>query len=220
MTTLYLARHGETVWHGEHRYAGSSDIDLTANGLAQADQLAEWASRARLSAVVSSTLARAHASAEPAAAAAGVELRTDPRLVEIDFGDGEGLAPRELEERMPEAWAAFGRNPARSPLPRGESGLDGIARAEPALRELVAEFGIGDATVGGSAASRRGRRVLVVFHGTLLRLLLCDWLGVDPDRYRDLFPEVANCALTEVRFERVDGRVQPRLIGFNVPALR
>lgn len=220
MTTLYLTRHGETVWHGEHRYAGRSDVDLTASGLAQADLLAEWASRARLSAVVSSTLSRARFTAEPAAAAAGVELRTDARLVEIDFGEGEGRSPAELAERMPEAWAAFGRRPAHSPLPGGEAGIDGVARAAPALQELVEEFGVGDATVGGSAASRRGRRVLVVFHGTLLRLLLCEWLGIDPDRYRDLFPEVLNGAITEVRFERVHGRVQPRLIGFNVPALR
>ena len=32
-THLLLTRHGETVWHGDNRYAGgSSDIDLTGNG--------------------------------------------------------------------------------------------------------------------------------------------------------------------------------------------
>jgi probable phosphoglycerate mutase len=217
MTTLYLARHGETVWHGEHRYAGSSDVELTGHGLAQADELAEWASRARLSAVVSSTLSRARFTAEPSADAARRELRTDPRLVEIDFGTAEGLSPRELDERMPAEWAAFQRHPARQPLPGGEAGIEGIERAKPALRELVDEFGIGPGTVGGSAASRRGDRVLVVMHGTLMRLLLCDWLGIDPDRYRDLFPEVENCALTPVRFELLDGRMQARLIGFNLP---
>jgi len=220
MTTLYLARHGETVWHGEHRYAGRSDIDLTANGLTQADHLAEWASRARLSAVVSSTLIRARDTAEPAAAAAGVELRTDARLIEVDFGEAEGMSPGELAEQLAEPWAAFGRRPANHPFPGGEAGVDAIARAAPALWELVHEFGVGEATVGGSAASRRGRRVLVVFHGTLLRLLLCEWLGIDPDRYRDLFPEIGSCAITEVRFERVGEKVQPRLIGMNLPPHR
>lgn len=28
-TTLLLARHGQTVWHAENRYAGVSDIGLT-----------------------------------------------------------------------------------------------------------------------------------------------------------------------------------------------
>ena len=220
MTTLFLARHGETVWHAEHRYAGSSDVELTDHGLVQADELGEWAKRARLSAVVSSSLSRARITAQPAVAASGLELRVDPRLVEVDFGMGEGLTPGELTERMPAEWAAFERHPARQPMPGGESGVEGIARAKPALEELVAEFGVDPATVGGSPASHRGDRVLVVMHATLMRLLLCDWLGIDPDRYRDLFPEVENCALTPVRFEEVEGRMQPRLLGFNLSTSR
>jgi probable phosphoglycerate mutase len=58
MTSLYLARHGETVWYAEHRYAGSSDVELTDHGLVQADELGEWATRARLSAIVASPMQR------------------------------------------------------------------------------------------------------------------------------------------------------------------
>ena len=220
MTTLFLARHGETVWNREHRYAGSSDVELTDHGLVQADELAEWAARARLSAIVASPLQRARLTATPAAASTGLELRIDPRLVEIDFGTGEGLTPGELAERMPAEWAAFERHPARQPLPGGESGVEGIARARPALEELVAEFGVDEAAIGGSPESLRGDRVLVVMHATLLRLLLCEWLGVDPDRYRDLFPMVDSAAITALRFERLEGRMQPRLLGFNLPTAR
>ena len=74
MTTLYLARHGETEWHAEHRYAGVSDVPLTARGLEQAAALAEWASTAGLAAIVASPLSRARRSAEPAAQAAGLQL--------------------------------------------------------------------------------------------------------------------------------------------------
>ena len=45
MTRLVLVRHGETVWHAENRYAGSSDIDLTDLGQdavqAQVDQVVQ-----------------------------------------------------------------------------------------------------------------------------------------------------------------------------------
>jgi broad specificity phosphatase PhoE len=217
MTTLYLARHGETVWHGEHRYAGSSDVELTDHGLVQADELAEWATRARLSAIVASSKLRATLTAEAAATATGLELRIDPRLVEVDFGAGEGLSPSELEERMPGEWAAFQRHPARQPLPGGEAGIEAIARARPALEELVAEFGIDPAAIGGSPESLRGDRVLVVMHSTLIRLLLCEWLGIDPDRYRDLLPGIEPTGLTAVRFEHLDGRTQPRLLCYNLP---
>ncbi|MBM7503161.1 histidine phosphatase family protein [Agromyces aurantiacus] len=203
MTTLFLARHGETVWHAEHRYAGSSDVALTDHGLVQADELGAWAPRARLSAIVASPLQRARLTAKPAADATGLDVRIEPRLVEIDFGSGEGLTPAELDERMPAEWLAFQRHPARQPMPAGESGVEGAARALPALLELVDEFPHG--------------RVLVVTHATLMRLVLCELLGIDPDRYRDLLPAVENCALTEVRFEELEGRRQARLLGFNVP---
>ena len=48
MTTFHLARHGETEWYAEHRYAGSSDVPLTPNGLQQAEELGEWAMTAGL----------------------------------------------------------------------------------------------------------------------------------------------------------------------------
>ena len=58
--------------------------------------------------------------------------------------------------------------------------------------------------------------MLVVTHATLMRLVLCELLGIDPDRYRELFPVVENCALTDLRFEELDGRQRARLLGFNV----
>jgi broad specificity phosphatase PhoE len=169
----------------------------------QADELAEWATRARLSAIVTSPLQRAHHTARPAAVATGVELRIDPRLVEVDFGAGEGLNPAELDERMPAEWAAFERHPARQPMPGGESGVEAVSRALPALLELVDEFPHG--------------RTLVVTHASLMRLMLCELLGIDPDRYRDLFPVVENAALTGIRFEEVRGSRRARLLGFNLP---
>jgi broad specificity phosphatase PhoE len=206
MTTLYLARHGETEWHAEHRYAGSSDVPLTAHGLDQATVLAEWAPTAGLAAIVASPLSRARRSAEPAAAATGLPLRIDPRLVEIDFGAGEGMSPGELASTYPDDWAGFQRRPARHPLPGGEPGVDGIARAMPALDDLATEFA--------------DSRVLVVMHATLMRLLVCELVGIDPDQYRDVFPVVENCALLPLEFPwRGDspGPARARLLGLNVP---
>ena len=60
MKRLALVRHGETVWHAENRYAGSSDVALTAKGLEQAQVLGEWARGAELKAVwCSNAVARA-----------------------------------------------------------------------------------------------------------------------------------------------------------------
>ena len=43
-------------------------------------------------------------------------------------------------------------------------------------------------------------RVLVVTHNTLISLALCSLFGIPLARYRAIFPEVINCALTEILF--------------------
>jgi broad specificity phosphatase PhoE len=208
MTTFFLARHGETVWHAEHRYAGNSDVALTRNGLGQAAALGAWAVNASLDAIIASPLSRAQRSAAPSVETTGLPLRLDDRLVEIDFGDAEGLTPAEIAERWPAEWTAFREAPASNPLPNGERGRDGIARALPALDELVTEFPDG--------------RVLIVGHATLIRLLFCELAGMDPDGYRDLLPVLGNCTVTTIVFpwateSRAAHHPRIRLLGFDVP---
>lgn len=197
MTTLLFARHGETVWHAENRYAGSSDVELTALGHRQAGRLGTWAGRQRIDAVLSSPLRRARDTAEPPAAALGLDIRVDSRLSEVDFGEAEGITRDEMAERFPDRLATWLAEPACHALPGGERGIDALERVWPLITEL----------------SRGTDTALVVAHGTLLRLVLCRLLGLPPDNYRRLFPVVANATVTTVEF-REEG---PALLGLNVP---
>jgi len=183
-TTLYLVRHGQTIWHAENRYTGSSDIALTPEGEEEAGRLASWAAVTRPDGVYSSPLERARLTAEPSARALGVDLVEHHDLREVDFGEGEGLTRDEMASRFPDALNAFLRAPAENPLPGGERGLDAIARARPVVDAIVKDHRDGSA--------------LLVLHSTLVRLLLCDLLGIEPNRYRSLFPRVVNCAITTV----------------------
>lgn len=204
-TIFHLVRHGETVWHAENRYAGRSDIELTDLGREQAQTLAQWAAWARPNCVVSSTLGRAVATASPSAEALGIDLRTEAELCEVNFGRGEGMTRSEMEREFGADLARFHAQPATCPLPEGERGIDAINRARPVLDRLGAEHS--------------GGTVLVVAHSTLLRLLICDLVGIDPDDYRRVLPRLDNAKLTTVRLQHgagQDGRAQ--LLGLNVPA--
>ena len=205
MTDLVLVRHGETVWHAENRYAGRSDVALTEHGLREARALAAWAGHARPDAVVSSPQQRARRTAELAAEAADRPLRVDERLVEVDFGKGDGLTRAEMSERFPTDLEAFRRSPASHPLPGGELGTTAVARARPAFAALCREYPDG--------------RVLVVAHQTLMRLMLCALLDIALDRYRTVFPRLDNVALTTVRVPGGLGG-PTALLGLNVPAGR
>ncbi|WP_020496275.1 histidine phosphatase family protein [Sciscionella marina] len=188
MTTFTFVRHGETVWHKENRYAGGTDVDLTELGESQAEKLAAWSASAGLDAIVVTDLRRSQLTAAPSVEATGLVPRVEPRLREISFGSGEGLTKAEMLERFPEDVRRFHAAPSTNPLPGGEPGARVIARALPAIRELVHEFPDG--------------HLLVVGHSTTNRLLLCEFLGIAPDRYRELFPEMRNVARTTLRVSR------------------
>lgn len=200
MSRVVLVRHGETIWHAENRYAGRSDVELTPRGFDQARDLGKWAAGAQLSAVWSSPLSRARLTAQPAAEAAHVPLQIDDRLIEVDFGQAEGLTGKEMHERFPEARASFLKDPVVNPLPGGENPVRAARLGARALR-----------TIASSGADKT--RVLVVAHNTLLRLVLCELLHIPLSLYREVFPELANGALTEIR---IDGG-STSLLSFNLP---
>lgn len=119
-TTLLLARHGQTVWHAENRYAGVSDVALTDEGGRQAERLGRWAARHPVDAVWTSTVSRAMATADPACRALGLVPMREHGLRECDFGVVEGRTLAEFAAEDPERAQAFRADPAANPFPGAE----------------------------------------------------------------------------------------------------
>ncbi|MDO8213184.1 histidine phosphatase family protein [Conexibacter sp. CPCC 206217] len=183
-TTLLLSRHGRTEWSADGRYAGASEIDLDDVGREQAGRLARWAAGAQLDAIRCSPMVRAVATATGTAHAAGLELVRDARLRELDFGAAEGRRLDELRTEHPQSVRAFERDPVAHPLPGGEDPAAAAHRAAAALRD--------------AAAAAPGGRVLVVAHNTILRLALCELLGIELGAYRRALPRIDHDALAEI----------------------
>lgn len=149
LTTFALIRHGQTDWNAERRLQGSTDIPLNDVGRGQARDAVDALAPYRWDAVVSSPLSRAAETADLIAEGLGLTVaRRVPELTERSFGPAEGMqAGPELEAlRVPGGFRG------------AESEDDAAARGLGALEELAEEF--------------RGRRLLVVTHGTLLRVSL------------------------------------------------
>lgn len=146
MTTILLARHGETDWNRNGIWQGWADPPLNDTGRAQARELAERLRDVPFDAVYSSDLQRAHETAELVAAPHGVPVVGDPGLREIDIGSWSGLTRAEIEERFP-----------------GGMRPDGETREQHAARVLAA--------VERIARENPGRRILLVTHGGTMRAL-------------------------------------------------
>src|SRR4051794_23762939 len=154
VTTILLARHGETDWNVEGRLQGWDDRPLNTTGRTQARELAERLADVPFDAVYASDLSRARETAEIVAEPHGVPVVVDSDLREMNYGSWSGLTRSEIEERFP-----------------GQTRHDGETREEHLGRVLAAAERI--------AAGHPGERVLIVSHGGSLRALKRH-CGVDP----------------------------------------
>jgi 2,3-bisphosphoglycerate-dependent phosphoglycerate mutase len=186
VTTVYLARHGESDWNAANRFQGHMDRPLTELGRQQAEALAaELAEAEALDALYSSPLRRALDTAD----AVGARLRLDPvadaDLREVDVGSWTGLSRAEVQERFPEGFARW--------LDGGEGWTDGESYAEMSGRVLAALLRI--------AAAHPGRPVLVVSHGGPIRAVQAAAAGMDVHAYRRLHRVEPNAGLSRVAVE-------------------
>lgn len=186
MTTVTLTRHGRTAWHDGNRYTGSSDLDIDEQGRRQAERLARWATRTRPDLIYASTMRRARQTAEPVAAALGLHFNTDDRLRELDFGAAEGRTLGELRVATPRAVELFEYDAAAYHLPGGEHPERAADRATEALFEI--------------SARHPGQHVLVISHNTLIRLMVCRFLGIPLGRYRTALRGMEPTAITRLSF--------------------
>jgi len=106
--TLVFVRHGQTDWNVEGRLQGQRDVPLNATGRGEARRNGEVILARVPEAVgfdfVSSPLSRTRETMEILRAAMGLDptaYAVDPRLLEITFGELEGLTYRDVEARDP-----------------------------------------------------------------------------------------------------------------------
>ncbi|MPZ71347.1 MAG: histidine phosphatase family protein [Actinobacteria bacterium] len=124
---LWLVRHGSTEWSEAGRYTGSTDLQLSERGKAEAGALT-WLADRSWTGVWTSDLKRAGDTAR----LAGMEATPDRRLREIDFGRLEGMTWAELDRPTRDALAAFDRFDA----PGGESTGGLLTRLEGFIDDL------------------------------------------------------------------------------------
>ena len=183
MGTLILARHSITDASAAGRNLGQrTDPPLSAAGAdlavrlgtALAAELAELPNdELRL---LSSPALRCRQTAveiaEGVGAARGVEV--DDALLELDYGDWDGLTADECRARDPDLRAAWEADPFATRCPSGESGQDVLLRASSVLDPLDAWL-----------AADRARCAIVIAHNHVNRVRMCAFLGWPMREYRD-----------------------------------
>jgi len=150
---LYCVRHGETTFNAGGRIQGQFNSELSAVGRQQCAAVARALGELPIEAVYSSPLARSLETAQVLADVLHVEVKTDPRLMEINAGIFQGLQWDEIAAKYPSDAVRWKSQDPDFRIPGGESRRDVMHRAGEAL---------------GAIREASFRHVAIISHGGFL----------------------------------------------------
>lgn len=196
---LYLIRHGQTEWNIKDQMQGSKNSPLTENGVLGAQITGKYLKNIPFIQAYSSPQQRAKETRDYIIHENDNVIPTFEldNLREMDFGLWEGKHVPSLKKEIPE-FTTYLTDPENfdSSINQGENYLDILSRMKEALNVIVK-----------NAPQDQGN-ILVVSHGTVLRILLCVLNGGDWRRHRDedYFPRVLNTSISVVNYKQTDDK--------------
>lgn len=159
---IYIMRHGETDWNTQKRLQGRTDISLNENGRALARMTAEALRDIPFDLAISSPLARALETAEIVIGNRDIPVWKDERLIEISFGDFEGMISGKENYEIPDPeFSNFFLAPDKYlPPPQGEDIRSLGARTKAFMDDIL------------NREEYQEKTILVTTHGGAMRGLL------------------------------------------------
>jgi broad specificity phosphatase PhoE len=151
---VFAIRHGETEWSLSLQHTGTTDIPLTDNGRRLAERIRPVLGKEKFELVLTSPLQRARETCE--LSGLGNRAIVDSDLVEWNYGEYEGLTPKQIHEKVP-GWLIF-----RDGCPGGETPAEIAARVDRVIARTRAADG----------------NVALFAHGHVLRVLAARWIGL------------------------------------------
>lgn len=168
MAEFIIARHGETEWNVTEIFRGQIDVDLNETGINQAELLAEYLSTSTIEAIYSSPLKRALKTAETIARPHRLKVNVDPDLIDLNFGQWQGLSHQEVKERYGELYATWITHPERVRMPGGET-LEDVRKRVTRVINKVADNHPGTSVIVG--------------HRVVNKVIICALLGLDNSHF-------------------------------------
>ena len=152
---IYIVRHGETPWNKEKRLQGSTDIMLAPAGRELAKKTGENLMDTNIDIIYSSPLKRAYETADLIRNGRDIEIITDERIRELNFGSFEGKSYAELIENDTAFKYFFNEPHLYEPTHDGESLTQLIKRAGNFMQNVIEPL------------EAHCQRVMIVAHGAI-----------------------------------------------------
>lgn len=172
-STVYIIRHGATISAVEKRYNGHTDVPLSKEGEQQIHVLIDFfqnqiksdpPSENPLDVVYCSDLQRSIRSAEIIARSFGLTPVIVPSMRERHFGRWEGMTVDEIQQKFPDEFSAWEKNPVQFSPTGSENTMAFRDRVLTAFYDIIDKD--------------KNKKIAIIAHGGVNRIILCELLGI------------------------------------------
>jgi len=195
-TTITLVRHGETKWNALGKFQGCKDIDLSFDGILQAQYLSKRFVN-NFDHIYTSPLNRARQTAEIISQSSSTTPIVEFGLREINFGEWEGLTIKEIETNFPEKFIKWRNDELNGPMCGGDLSIKNASmRAKKAIIEI--------------AKKHQGENIIIVAHGGIIKAGLIGIFDLKMTMYHKII--LGNTSVSKIIF---DDNLSAKIITLN-----
>ena len=187
MTKFIIVRHGQSKANEGGYLAGVTDVPLSSLGEKQANAVCQYIlNKYKIDAIYSSPLERACNTVKGVADALDLPIIKEDNLIELDFGELEGLTLEQIKNNFDNDYGKWANDPGVY-VPKGGEAMSHLqARVVEKLKEIAKKEG--------------EKTVLVGSHSSVIRALQCYIQGLPLEKMKNT-PWVVNASLAEINFD-------------------
>lgn len=185
--TIYLMRHAQTNDNMVKRYTGSNDkIGINANGKEQIKKLTPFLKSQNIKLIFSSPFRRCFETALEVKKILKVDLVTDIRLKEVNYGKWQGLTTEKVKEKFPRIFRDRGNDPVNVAPPEGETLSEMQKRVIESIKEIIST----------------NKNSLVITHGSCIHAILMYYQKINLTEFWTFSQKykLTNCSISEIIF--------------------
>lgn len=157
-TSLYMTRHGQTLWNEVGKMQGQLNSELTELGKQQAIWLGERLNDVDIEIIISSSSKRAVDTAELIRGSRDIKIVKKEGLREMHLGSWQGMYFQDIKENYPKAYDDFWHHPHKYEPVDGESFEQLNQRVVNEVESIIKKY--------------EDKNILIVTHGVVLRALI------------------------------------------------
>ncbi len=175
--TIYVARHGQSVFNLQNKVCGITDVELTDKGFEQAKKLADLIHSENIDLILTSPLKRAFDTSKIISERCNIPIQIETMLIEQNYGVYEGV------DRSDENFLANKRQFAFK-YPNGESQMQVASRVYTLLDRLKNNY--------------PDKSILLLSHGGVCRIIRTYFEDMTNDEFFSY--TLGNCELLKYQF--------------------